>query len=239
MRMDFAASLKNTKLYFLSFMLLWFSGCLYMLFSGMPAGAFPLSGKWPFLVNVFMINFTFMGDAVFAVCLAVCLFFYYRWKKESLVVLGAFAFSETFIQVMKNIGAPQQFPHIYFEDGQTLFYHSPDAANIYAGSVSGHTATAFALATVLVQISKNARWQLPLLAGAILMGYSRMYLAGHLFADVLIAALPGTVSGLLSFYIVSGIVTVREKRKLYAKPLYPDQFPKHDIKQVPGQVAAV
>lgn len=239
MKTDFATSLNKRKLYFLSFMLLWFSGCLYMLFSSTPAGAFQLTGKLPFLVNVFMINFTFMGDAVFAVCLAVCLFFYYRRKKESLVVLGSFAFSETVIQVMKNIGARQPFPHIYFEDGQTLFYHSPDAANIYAGSVSGHTATAFALATVLVLISKNARWQLPLLAGAILMGYSRMYLAGHLFADVLIAALPGTASGLLSFYIVTGLITIREKRKLYSKPLFADQFPKHEIQQVPGQVAAV
>ena len=239
MRMDFAASLKNTKLYFLSFMLLWFSGCLYMLFSDMPAGAFPLSGKWPVLVNVFMINFTFMGDAVFAVCLALLLFFYYRRKKESLAVFLAFACTESAIQVMKYFGDIPAGPHLYFEDGQTLFYHNLDAANIYTGSVSGHTAIAFALATVLVLICNNARWQWPLLAGAILMGYSRMYLAGHLFADVLIAALPGMVSGLLSFYIVSGIVTAREKRKLYAKPLFPDQFPKHDIKQVPGQVAAV
>ena len=239
MKMDIATSLKNRKLYFLSFMLLWVFGFLYMLIYGTPAGTFQLSGKLPFLVNVFMINFTFMGDAVFAVCLALLLFFYYRRKKESLAVFLAFACTESAIQVMKYFGDIPAGPHLYFEDGQTLFYHNLDAANIYTGSVSGHTAIAFALATVLGLICNNARWQWPLLAGAILMGYSRMYLAGHLFADVLIAALPGTVSGLLSFYIVSRLVTVREKRKVFSKPLFADRFPKNEIKPVPGQVAAV
>lgn len=60
---------------------------------------------------------------------------------------------------------------------------------------SGHTATTFALATVLAW--HFPLWTLPLLIVSALIGYSRVYVGVHFLSDVLVAAVIGVVSALL------------------------------------------
>ena len=57
---------------------------------------------------------------------------------------------------------------------------------------SGHTATTFALAVVLAW--HFPLWVLPLLALAVIIGYSRVYVGVHFLSDVVAAALIGVVS---------------------------------------------
>jgi undecaprenyl-diphosphatase len=61
---------------------------------------------------------------------------------------------------------------------------------------SGHTATTFALATVLAWYFPG--WSVPLFALAALIGYSRVYVGVHFLSDVAAAALIGVVSGVVS-----------------------------------------
>lgn len=56
---------------------------------------------------------------------------------------------------------------------------------------SGHAATAFASATILVFFDKKRKWFYYLIAG--LISYSRIYLNCHYFADVLIGAIIGII----------------------------------------------
>lgn len=238
MKMDLVAPIRLRKPFFISFFALLFSGIIYLYLSGGDV-TFPVNSQFPFLVNVFLINVTFMGDAVFAVCLAFTLYFYYKRRKVGLAVFISFVITEIAVQLFKNGQALEAGGRIYFEDGQTKFFNNAELAGINSGTVSGHTAIAFALATVLMLMLKQARWQWPLLAGAILLSYSRIYLAGHQLSDILIAALQGTVSGLLSFYLVNGLVTVRVKRKSQTKPVFSSPLTAHELTNIPGNVATI
>lgn len=66
---------------------------------------------------------------------------------------------------------------------------------------SGHTFSSFAAATVLVQFRKNI-WTCLALCGAVVMGFSRIYLFVHYPSDVLTGATLGVIFGILSWKIV-------------------------------------
>ncbi len=232
MKKDIVSRIKNRKPFFISFLALLIAGFIYLGFSTDASLAFPVSGHFPFLVNVFLINVTFMGDTVFAVCLALIMFFFYKRKREGLAVFISFALTETAVQFHKNLGASSAGCRLFFEDGQTRFFNNPDLAGLYAGSISGHTAIAFALATVMMLILKNTRWQFPLLAGAVLLGISRMYLAGHWLSDILIAAGTGTISGLLAYCLSYGSLAITNRRKYFIRLLYRNAKPGHAVQPV-------
>lgn len=67
---------------------------------------------------------------------------------------------------------------------------------------SGHTATTFALATVLAWFFPL--WAAPLLLLAAAIGYSRVYVGVHFLSDVAVAAAIGIVSG--AFCLLPAIV---------------------------------
>lgn len=128
------------------------------------------------------------------------MYFYFKRKQEALVLLFAFLASGIGAQILKHlIRSPR--PRIYFEPGT---YHSFIEGVTLSGSSgfpSGHTATAFAMATVLVLIIKNKKWQLPIFVVTLLIGYSRIYLAHHFLIDVVAGAVLGLSSGVLAFYL--------------------------------------
>src|SRR5690606_11925214 len=72
---------------------------------------------------------------------------------------------------------------------------------------SGHTTTAFSLALVLlyvlIRLGRTEQiWQYCLFATALLVGYSRIYLAQHFFGDVLAGAFLGTgLTGMLMWWM--------------------------------------
>ena len=73
-----------------------------------------------------------------------------------------------------------------------------------------------------VLTTKNKNWQLIILFAALLVGYSRIYLAQHFLIDVIIGALLGCVSGLLSFLLAQMKFNIVDtfKNKLYFKSSY-------------------
>lgn len=185
----------------------------------------------PFWLNVFFINYTFIGDGIFAVCLAAAFIFYLRRRKEGIALLTAFIFSETLVQIIKNC-LNYSNPGLYFESGQT-FLTTVDAYHPgYQDSLSGHTAIAFALVTVLLFVLKNKIWQLPLLSAAVLLAYSRMYLAQHSLPGILMATILGTSAGLLAVQLVySHSSNFIAFRKIF-KARYKDPLPGTAIQPV-------
>ena len=139
----------------------------------------------PFWLNVFFINYTFIGDGIFALCLIAVLYFYFKQKKLAISLIYAFISSGFVVQIIKNlIHSPR--PKLFFESGQYLFFIDGVTHSGKNSFPSGHTATAFAIATVLVVLMKNKNWQIPILFAAILVGYSRIYLAQHFLIDVIL-----------------------------------------------------
>ena len=149
-----------------------------------------------------------MGDGIFAICLIVFFIFYLKKKKEGLALLYAFLLSGFAVQIIKNlVNSPR--PKLFFEPGQYMFFMDGVSLSNNSSFPSGHTATAFAIATVLILFIKNRQWQLPVLLSAVMVGYSRIYLAQHFLIDVLVGALIGSLSGIAGFYLIPNFKKIK------------------------------
>jgi len=184
--------IKSRKFFFIGLLLLLLAGIFYSLVFGNTYNA-----THTFWVNVLFINYTFMGDAVFAISFATLCIFYFKRRKLGISILTAFLLTEFAVQLVKNFMSFSK-PTVFFEAGQTIL----NTGSVSNGLLSGHTALAFALVTVLILELKNTAWQLPLLLGAALLGYSRIYLAQHAVTDILLAAMLGTCTGMLAVHFV-------------------------------------
>jgi membrane-associated phospholipid phosphatase len=173
---------------------------LLVLFFGKTFASFSLNANHPFWLNVFFINYTFMGNGLFVIGLVFILLFFFNKNKLGMAVLYSFLLSGFLVQLLKNINNLLH-PTIYFEAGQYLFLTGKNEIAYQNGFLSGHTAIAFALATVLILVIKNSKWQLPLLVAAILLGYSRIYLAQYYLPEIMVGAVVGTFSGIGSVYL--------------------------------------
>lgn len=184
-------------------------------FYSIPAGT-----AHPFWLNVFFINYTFIGDGIFASCLVLLVLFYFKKRKLGAALLIALCISFIIVQLLKNIVSGAGLK-LFIEPGQYLFIND-DINNInYPGLLSSHTMIAFAMATVTLLFIQNGRWQLPLLFAAMLLAYSRMYLVQHNLAEILISASAGTLTGIAAVYLSYRIPAVtpgwdllRDKKKL-------------------------
>lgn len=187
--------------------LIFISGLMLMMF-GKSACFISLNNYHPFWLNVFFINYTFMGDGIFALGLIAVTWLLFKRKEEGRALLISFLLSGLAAQIIKNlVNAPR--PKLYFEAGQYLHFIDGVSLANHSSFPSGHTATAFALATVLVLMARNKSAQLFILFGAVMVGYSRIYLAQHFLLDVMIGALIGTTSGILAVYFALNIKTLK------------------------------
>lgn len=210
---------------------LYFSGLattllLALLFPALNSNDAILPGSaHPFYLNVFFINYTFIGDGIFAGCLAALLVFYFKKKQTGLTLLISFIISSLAIQLTRNFmnaGVPQ----LYFEAGTYLNFTGGIGVSDDSGFPSGHTAIAFALTTVLVLMIQNKKWQLPLLLAAMLVGYSRIYLAQHFLSDLIVGALMGTIAAVVSFYLVQSRFSLKGSiKKISQMPAGPASAP--------------
>jgi membrane-associated phospholipid phosphatase len=172
------SALRLSKIYFAGLLLVLLIGILFLLVNGKTAAFISLNSYHPFLLNVFFINYTFIGDGIFALCLIGVMFFYYKRKQQGFALLYSFIISGIGVQIIKNlIDSPR--PKLFFEAGQYLHFINGVSLTNNSSFPSGHTATAFAIATVTVLMMRDKSWQLFILIAAILVGYSRIYLAQH------------------------------------------------------------
>lgn len=200
-----------------------FAGALTFLLTGLALLTLDLNqaitsqSSHPFWLNVFFVNYTFIGDSFFALGLCFVFLFYFRRKKEGLTLLLSFLFTTLLIQVIKNIDAGNGFT-IFVEDGQYLFPLNGNTASDHTYLPSGHTALAFSLAATLIVIIKRKSWQLPVLAAAILVGVSRVYLGGHLLSDILSGAAIGLFASVVAISIVRPGMESQSKPKSVGYP---------------------
>ena len=185
--------LSQNKIYCIGLLTILFSASIFLVFSGKEAAFISLNSYHPFLLNVFFINYTFIGDGIFALGLVAAMLFYFKRKKMTAALFSSFLISGIATQFLKNmVNSPR--PKLYFEAGTYLNFIDGVTLTGNSGFPSGHTATAFAIATVLALMIKNKKWQLLILPAAALVGYSRIYLAQHFLLDVIAGALLGSVS---------------------------------------------
>jgi membrane-associated phospholipid phosphatase len=205
---DFTKEVKNCTWFFGGLIILVIASAVLLLAAGKTGSFISLNGYHPFIMNVFFINYTFVGDGIFAFCL-IGFCFYQKKRQTAITLLVSFLLSGIIVQVIKNaVIAPR--PKVFFEPGQYLYFIDSISRTGFSSFPSGHTATAFAIATVLVLMIKNKKWQLQVLIAAALVGYSRIYLAQHFLIDVIIGAAIGSLTGIASLYLVLNINGIRQ-----------------------------
>jgi membrane-associated phospholipid phosphatase len=160
----------------------------------------------------FFSNYTFLGDGIFALSLSAILYLCGQ-KQAALYVLVAFLSSGVVAQVFKNTIYALR-PRVFFEASRYVFeLDTFSKSGVGASSFpSGHTTSAFAVATALCVCSKNRFLHMLFFGAAVLVGYSRIYLAQHFPADVLAGAVVGIVMSTVSVMLCSS------KCKITANP---------------------
>ncbi len=153
-------------------------------------------------LDLFFSSFTFLGDGVFVLSI-ILLLFIFADRKKAIALSFAFLTSGCLAQALKRIFQLPR-PKLYFEETAFQYLHYVNHVTLHSSYSfpSGHTTSAFALATVLVLSIKKMRVAVPCFLFATLIGYSRIYLAQHFLFDVMAGAAIGTLSGLMGYYVV-------------------------------------
>ncbi len=153
------------------------------------------------ILDVFFANITHLGDGL----ILIIPFAFFIFHKYCYLLL--LAISSIIHLVLVHIAKKWVFhgmprPAEFFKD--IPFYEVPGVELHHWGSFpSGHTTTAFMLATFLyLVLSKKMKIHWLLMGIAFLVGFSRVYLMQHFLVDIWAGALLGISSSLVSYYLV-------------------------------------
>ena len=186
---------KKNRLFFILFLGFFFAALFILIFFSKAAGFYLLNSWHNSFLTIIFTWFTYLGDGFFCMAAGILLFIF-RKRFLSLMVLSSFIVSGIIAQVLKYYILEAR-PAIYLKNtSYPYFIDNVTLHNLHAFP-SGHTASAFALAAVMSFSAKNKRYSILFLAGALLVGYSRIYLAQHFMDDVLAGAMIGLLSAII------------------------------------------
>ncbi len=143
---------------------------------------------------------TLFGDSLCYLVPGLLLYLLFRTGKPHLAEGGRFLFVAVAVSglaadTIKFI-AGRARPRLYFNDhlyGFSFFRYEP----AWISFPSGHAATAFTAAFVLSTLFP--RWRIILFGAAVLIAFSRLYLAQHYISDVIAGSFLGIASTLLLY----------------------------------------
>lgn len=197
--MTFTSLYKANRGFFIGF-ILFVIACILVLLLYSKADGFYLFNPYHshFSDNIF-IYLTYLGDGFFCVAIGVLLFLFRR-RYLSLMVLSSYAVSGIIAQVLKYFILEAR-PAVYLKGSTYPYFIENVTLHNFHAFPSGHTASAFALAGVLAFAVRNKNYSWLFLAGAALVGYSRIYLAQHFMDDVLAGAIIGFVCAVFCWLV--------------------------------------
>jgi membrane-associated phospholipid phosphatase len=186
---------KKNRLFFFIFLLFFLTSVFVLLFFSKANGFYFLNTYHRDFLTAIFIRFTYFGDGFFCVATGILLFVFKK-RFLSLMVLSSYAISGIISQVLKYFIVEAR-PAIFLKDSSYQYFIDDVTLHNLSGFPSGHAASAFALAAVLSFAAKNKNYSILFLAAAILVGYSRIYLAQHFIDDVLAGAVIGLLSAII------------------------------------------
>jgi membrane-associated phospholipid phosphatase len=154
------------------------------------------------IFDTFFINFTWFGDGLISI-VAVILLSAFNQRKQAMILLLAYISSGITAQLLKHaFNHPR--PKLFFEQSKISF-HFIENIRIYTEDSfpSGHTASAFAMATVFSLFNYDKRFSLLALLLAAMEGYSRVYLGQHFLEDLAAGAFIGILFGMIGYYAIT------------------------------------
>ena len=165
--------------------------------------------------DVFFMYYTHLGDGLtFLVLGILALLFVSKYK--GLLMITCYASTSIPVQIIKRFAFETNYrPRAHFWlDSDKL--HFPEGVEVLVSHSfpSGHSATAFSMFLLFSFFLRKKWWSLLFFCLAVLVGYSRMYLAAHFFADVYGGALMAVLITLLILYITEKVYKLSEKDSL-------------------------
>ncbi|MDP9040572.1 MAG: phosphatase PAP2 family protein [Bacteroidota bacterium] len=144
----------------------------------------------------FFILFTNLGDGLFAI--AIMLFMLIRRRIGwSLQIAVSFLITGLIVQVVKQMFHMPR-PQLYFPSHTIHLIHGITGTG-HSSFPSGHTATIFALVTLLAFYFPGRKQAILFILLAVLTGFSRIYLSQHFPVDVLVGSAIGVMVSTLTF----------------------------------------
>lgn len=195
----FAGSIKKHGIFFLAYLLVLIPGSILLLLKGKAVSFLILNTYHIDWLDYFFTAYTNLGDGFFAILLSLFCFFVLKKRKLGLTLLLAYSFTGIIAQVIKPIVESPR-PETYFYPRHLSFFIDDIINNGNNSFPSGHTVTAFTLATILAFYTVKNWPHLLLLVMAVLVGFSRIYLSQHFLTDVLAGSLLGVSGALLIQY---------------------------------------
>jgi membrane-associated phospholipid phosphatase len=150
--------------------------------------------------DVFFSYVTLLGEAHIFVLVGIILLLYRFYYAILLTLTGIIHYAV--VQFLKIIVFDAHRPSIKFEESLSSFnlVEGVELHTFYS-MPSGHSASAFALATILILLTKNKLLHVIYMLFAILVAVSRVYLFQHFMADTLVGATIGLfISGTIWWY---------------------------------------
>jgi membrane-associated phospholipid phosphatase len=164
-------------------------------------------------LDAFFTFYTMLGDGLVIVVLVAILLLCRRYL-QSIHVVAAFLASGLIAQVMKELThAPR--PRTFLQPGQYNHFIEGVTGGGWASFPSGHTTTAFAIATIMALHARNQWVAMLYLVLAISVGYSRIYLGQHFPQDVLAGSIIGV-------FFAACIYVIIPQLKLFGRRLTPE-----------------
>lgn len=191
--------------FFLPFLLMMLGAFSLLLWFSSPALTFMINSFHSGWMDPVFEFFTDLGNGNITLFLSFLLLF--TSFGRAVVMLAVSNLAGLFAQIIKRIISSPR-PYLYFR------YHHPLLHFVAGVKVfrdysfpSGHTTTAFSVAVLLTLFARNKNFGYLYLVLAACVGWSRIYLGEHFFADVLAGALLGSLTSLIAWYFITGSKT--------------------------------
>ncbi|MDG1332146.1 MAG: phosphatase PAP2 family protein [Crocinitomicaceae bacterium] len=184
-------------------------GCLFLaIVEKVDGHLFVNLGNTPFL-DFFFTYFTHVGGGTFVVVGSVALSIIF-WKRHQFAValLGT-------LNLVLVAASTQFLKHVIFDDASRPiqfigkeFLHTAPGVEMHTSNSfpSGHTAAGFAFFALVAFLYGKNKWvQFLCVIGAVLVGFSRIYLSQHFLEDAVLGGTMGLACFLLSYTIVKNL----------------------------------
>lgn len=161
-----------------------------------------LNGNLGIVADYFFGIFTNAGDGLMWVVVLFIVLFVLKQKKAWPLVLYVFVLSTLLTQICKYVISPDAPRPWKAITDHSLIHHVSFIKPFSISSFpSGHTTTAFSIYLLLCLLINKKWWVYAGLGYAVLVGYSRIYVAQHFPFDVAAGIIAGTISVLLSLQV--------------------------------------
>ncbi len=180
---------RNLFVYFISYFALIIAGLLlqinynpYFLFE-------QVNQHYSLFLDYFFYIITYLGDGIF--CILLSILFYFKNKKLGIQLIVAYVVTALIAQIIKYNFHEVTRPLAHYEHWPLLHFVLNSPKQFLNSFPSGHTVSAFAMATVLAYHFKNNYISVIVFPLALLVAYSRVYLVQHYVRDVFAAMIIG------------------------------------------------